>query len=402
MVAQTVAWLSARERCSTGDPGLAGRPIDSLCIYSYHNLSIICFPETSRGGTIEKVKVGMLVPMQGPMGVWAPSCMKAATLGAAEINAAGGVAGKELELIIRDAKWKPEAASSAARQLVAEDEVSAIVAMVGSHARGPVAAETDGNCPFVYTPNYEQGSVEANTIGISATDDQMLGPTLEWIFEKLGARRFFMVGCDYRWPLLTMPMAGKMIRARGGSVAGMLPRPINATAAWDFEAIDKIGKTRPDVLLCFLVGDQAIDFHRHFHQAGLQSTIPRVAIATDESILASLDPDGNEGLFAGAYYFMTARTNANVGFMERYWTEFGELAPVPGAFGQSCYEGIQFAAGLINSEKSVDRDTLLHAPLRKVAFNSARFDTPTANLTQRLPVYIAKANGPSFDVVARY
>lgn len=351
---------------------------------------------------IDKVKVGLLVPMQGPMGVWAPSCLKAAVLGAAEINAAGGVAGKELELIIRDPKWNPEDAAISARQLVAEDHVSAVVAMVGSHARVPIAAETDGNCPFVYTPNYEQGNKEANTIGISATDDQMLGPIFEWMFEKLNAKRIHMVGCDYRWPLLTMPMAGKMIRERGGMVTGMLARPINATPEWDFAALDQIEKAQPDIVLCFLVGDQAIAFHRHFQLAGLHSKIQRVAIATDESVLANLDPDSTEGLYAGAYYFMTARTNANVGFMERYWTEFGELAPVPGAFGQSCYEGIQFAAGLINSEKSVDPDTLLHASLRQVAFNSARFDTPTANLTKRLPVYIAKANGPSFDVVAKY
>ncbi|WP_245453584.1 ABC transporter substrate-binding protein [Aminobacter sp. MSH1] len=350
---------------------------------------------------MSKVKVGLLVSLRGPTGVWAPSCIQSAILGAAEINAAGGIGGKELDLVVKDADWEPERTAAAATQLVEDDAVSAIVAMVGSNSRRLVSSRIAARCPFIYTPNFEPGAPEPNTINISSTDEEMIPPVLDWVFEKLGARRFVLIGCDYRWPLRSMPMAGAMIRARGGSVEGILVRPIDAEDEWDVEALEKIRDAKPDLLLVFMVGDQAISFHRNFHASGLGAKIQRCAIATDETVLTNLDPDSTEGLYAGAYYFAGARTHANVGFMERYWTAFGGLAPVPGFYGQSCYEGVQYAAGLIKAEKTANPLALVHAPHRRIAFNSARFDTPTADLTTRLPVYVAKANGNIFDVVAR-
>ncbi|QDG94651.1 ABC transporter substrate-binding protein (plasmid) [Rhizobium sp. NIBRBAC000502774] len=282
---------------------------------------------------MEKVKLGLLVSLSGPTGVWAPSCIQSAILGAAEINASGGVDGRELELVIKDADWRPELAVEAAMELIQDDAVSAIVSMMGSHARRAVSFHTVGKCPFIYTPNLEISDHEPGTIAISATDDQMIAPILDWIFERLYARRFVMVGSDYRWSLKTMPMTGAMIRARGGSVDEIIVRPIDSDDDWDLQASDRIRKLQPDLVLVFLVGDQAISFHRNFQASGLASKIPRFAIATDETVLMSLDPNTTEGLFAGAYYFVSARTDANISFMERYWTAFGELAPIPGSYG---------------------------------------------------------------------
>lgn len=347
------------------------------------------------------IKIGLLVPLGGPMSVWAPASIHSAILGAAEINAAGGLMGKEIELIIKDADWSPERAAEATCELVEDDEVSGVVAMIGSNARHAAASQSAGRCPFIYTPNYEQGSPEPDTIGISFTDERMIEPILDWFFEKHGHRRFFIIGSDYRWPLKTMPMTGAMIRAKGGSVEGMLARPIDASDDWDFAALEKVWATKPDLLLLFLIGNQAMTFHRNFYAAGLASKLPRCAIATDETVLASLDPDATEGLFAGASYFNSARTKANVNFMEKYWTAFGEFAPVPGFYGQSCYEGVRFAAAMIDAARTPNPQALIHEKPRKVAFQSARFNSQVADLSMRMPVYIARAEGNAFEVVAK-
>lgn len=349
-----------------------------------------------------KVKIGLLVPLQGPMGVWGPTSMHSAILAAAEINHLGGIGGREVDLIVRDAAWGEDHAAMAARKLVADDQVSAVVAMVGSNARRAIASETTRHCPLIYTPNYERGQPEPDMIGLSSTDDQMFPPLVDWIVDGLGCRRVCMIGSQYRWPMQTMPVAGAMIRARGAQVDAMLARPMQADDAWDFAALERIRALRPDLLLVFLIGDEAIRFHRNFHAAGLSSMIRRLAIATDETVLANLEPDTTEGLHAASYYFSAVRTSANIGFMERYWTAFGATAPIPGFYGQSCYEGIQFAAGMMAAEDTTTPQALLHAAPRKVSFRSARFGTPAGNLTMRLPVYIARAEENSFSVIASY
>lgn len=145
--------------------------------------------------------------------------------------------------------------------------------MVGSNARRAIAAQTAGRCPLIYTPNYECGQPEPDVIGISSTDEHLFAPLMDWITDKACCRRIFMLGSQYRWPMQTMPAAGALLRARGASVEGMLARPIDADDAWDFQALDMIRAARPDLLLLFLIGDQAIRFHRNFHAAGLASKI---------------------------------------------------------------------------------------------------------------------------------
>lgn len=346
-------------------------------------------------------RIGLLISQSGPTGIWAPSCINSAILCAAEANAAGGIRGAEIDLVIRDAGWEPASAARIARDLIDVDDVSAIVAMVASNARRAISFAVAGRVPFIYTPNYERDTPEP-TIAISSTDDHLIPPMLAWIEQRFHARRFFLIGSDYRWPQRSMPMAGRMISATGGRVVGALARPLNAPESWDNRAIEDIRRSDPDVVLCFLVGDQGIPFYRAYGDAGLAALIPRCAIATDETILASLAPAAMEGLYAGACYFAASRTRPNTAFMERYWSSFGSYAPIPNFYGQSCYEGVSFSLGLLRQGKSNDPKRLLHLPMTQVEYRSARFDTNMSNLAQRLPVYIAEADGLSFDIVARF
>lgn len=349
---------------------------------------------------MSKVKFGLLISQSGPTGLWAPSSINSALLAAAEENAADGIFGTEIELLIRDAGWGSDSAVAAAREMV-DDGACAIVSMMGSNSRRDVSFALNGEVPFVYTPNFEMDTPEP-TIAIGSTDDLLIEPFLEWIEGVLGARRYFIVGSDYRWPRRTMPMCASMVTARGGHVVGMLARPIGADDAWDDDAVEKIGWAQPDVILVFLVGDQGIPFYRACARAGLSSRIPRCAIATDESVLYALSQNEAEGLFACANYFASARTSPNCGFMERYWSTFGEYAPIPNAYGQSCYEGLNFAFSLAKAAHRNSAASLLSVSPRNVSFNSARFDKRDANLTIRRPVLIAEAKGLFFDVSARY
>ncbi len=86
----------------------------------------------------KSLKIGVLMPRSGPAGIWAPSCEASALLAAAEINAAGGVAGRPIELVMVDAGSTDRSAANAAYDAVSVDDVDAIVAMVTSSARaGP-------------------------------------------------------------------------------------------------------------------------------------------------------------------------------------------------------------------------------------------------------------------------
>lgn len=346
-----------------------------------------------------KVKLGLLISQSGPTGIWAPSSINAAVLAAAEFNAGGGVLGKEIELVARDPGWDHDSAVAAAHDLL-DEGVSVVVGMVGSNIRRSASFALATKAPFVYTPNFEMDQPEP-IIPIGSTDDLLLQPLLAWIEQRFGARRFVLVGADYRWPRKTMPMAARMVAKVGGEVLGIYCRPIDASDEWDDRTVDDIRRAAPDLVLTFLTGDQGIPFYRAFCRGGLAGKLPRCALATDESVIQSLEPDETEGLFACANYFASAPTHSNRSFMERYWSAFGEFAPIPNAYGQSCYEGINFAVGLLRAAGRADRAALMHVAPRSVQFRSARFDDADGYLGKRQPVFVAEAKGPCFDVVCR-
>ncbi|MGR9363741.1 ABC transporter substrate-binding protein (plasmid) [Rhizobium leguminosarum] len=346
--------------------------------------------------------IGLLLAQTGPLALWTPSCLNAAVLGIAEANADGGILGHEIDIVTRDASWAPIETVNAAREMVEDDDAAVIVGLIGSNSRDAVSEAIHKSAPLVYTPTYELGHRSHNTISISSTDDELVAPLLAFIEGRFGARRFYIVGSDYRWGRQTMPMTAGMIHSSGGTVVGMRARPINAREDWDADVIEDIRAHNPDVVLVFLVGDQGIPFYRAFAQSGLAAKIPRCAVATDETVLLALGHDATEGIFACAHYFASARTSSNMAFMEKYWGAFGEYAPIPNAYGQSVYEGISYSIGLMQAARSTFGSDLVHARFDSVRYRSARFDTPQGSLLERRPIYIAEANGLSFDIIARY
>src|SRR5437016_4773572 len=85
---------------------------------------------SSRGlGLGAAMKIGLLVSRSGPAGLWAPSADAGAMVAAAEINAAGGVLGRRIELMIADVGWSERQATTAAETLVEVERVDAVVGM---------------------------------------------------------------------------------------------------------------------------------------------------------------------------------------------------------------------------------------------------------------------------------
>ncbi len=72
-------------------------------------------------------KIGVTYPLSGPQGAWGQLIVPAIEIAVAHANAAGGVNGRPLALVVEDSKGNPEAAVSAMRKVVQVDGVQAIL-----------------------------------------------------------------------------------------------------------------------------------------------------------------------------------------------------------------------------------------------------------------------------------
>ncbi len=344
------------------------------------------------------MRVGLAVSRRGPAGLWAPSYDTGAMLAAAELNAAGGVLGRDLHIVIADAGQVDSEARAAARNLVDIDGVDAVVGMHPSNVRAAISAGLHGRVPYVYTPQYEGGERRPYLVTTGATDDEVLGPAIAWLTEYRRARRFFMVGNDYIWPLKAHQAASGIVRSSGGSVVGQSIVPFGMRDYWP--VIEAIRAMRPDVVVIALLGPEAVLFNRAFAEAGLAGTMLRLGLATDESVLCAIGAENTENLYASLCYFAHMHSTANDRFLESYHDSFGELAPPVNQFCQSCYDGVYFVANLARSVRRSDGPALADSLRRPVARNAARSSLLHSPMGVQLRVHLAVAEGITFRTIA--
>jgi len=115
-------------------------------------LSIFCsFACVQKGGTNtassgggDTIKVGVYGDLTGQTSSFGQSTKNGIELAVDEINAAGGVNGKKIQLVIEDDQGRPEQAKTVVQKLISTDKVQAVlgeVASTNSLAAAPVAQE---------------------------------------------------------------------------------------------------------------------------------------------------------------------------------------------------------------------------------------------------------------------
>jgi branched-chain amino acid transport system substrate-binding protein len=132
------------------------------------------------------IKVGVIVPLSGPAISWGQHSLLGAEIARDEINAAGGIGGVPLELIVADYASKADLSISLARKLTEQDKVLVIV--------GPILSSScEMTFPVINRMNIVAVSPTSAAPGLSArnrpwafrnnlTSDKTLGPALEkWV-----------------------------------------------------------------------------------------------------------------------------------------------------------------------------------------------------------------------------
>ncbi|MFP3921436.1 MAG: ABC transporter substrate-binding protein [Dichotomicrobium sp.] len=87
----------------------------------------------------EPLKIGALMPMTGDLQAYGEADITGVEFAIKQINAAGGVNGENVEMVLADSQTKPQAGVDAAQKLINVDGVSAIVGALSSGVTIPVA-----------------------------------------------------------------------------------------------------------------------------------------------------------------------------------------------------------------------------------------------------------------------
>ena len=342
------------------------------------------------------MRIGLIASRQGPAGLWAFAVDSCAMLAAAELNAAGGVLERQVELVIADAGMIGQDAKSASRDLVELDEVDAIIGMHASHLRHPIADAIGGRVPYVYAPMYEGGEQDGNVLPIGGTDIELLGHTIPALMERRRAERFYLLGNDYIWPRSAMKLAQRVVGRFGGRLVGKSLVGFGG----DYEQVlPAIRRSGADVVVTFLLGEESIRFNRAFTAAGLAAHCLRLAFAVDETVLYGGGSDVHDNLYVGTTYIAAAGTRRSEHFLELYRSQFGPMVPPATVFGQCCYDSVHLLAGLARSGYRSGKSGFRCSFSRLARARPSRQALPPGLIAAASEVHLAEVRGLEFKVV---
>ncbi|WP_248961090.1 substrate-binding domain-containing protein [Sphaerisporangium perillae] len=342
----------------------------------------------------DTLRVGLVVPVSGVLGLLGPCAINCAMLAATEVNECGGVLGRPLELVLVDGGRHP---AEVAREVTGLVRAGAVQGLVGTHAsdvRVAIERFVGGAAPLVYTPPYEGGARNPGVYFLGEPASRQVGPGLDWLIEHRRARRWFLLGNDYVWPRLVHASARRHLRARSATVVGERFVPSGTTAMAPL--LEELATVRPDAVLLNLIGSDLVAFNRAFRASGLGTA--RLCGALEEHGLLAIGGDVSGELYAAMGYFGSIATDANLSLGERYTRRFGAAAPLLNAHGHGCYEGVLMLAALIR-RAGTTAVPAIEAVADGTAITGGRGRLTLRDRRVRQRVYVGRADGLDFDVV---
>lgn len=332
--------------------------------------SAVTSPGSSAASSSEPFKIGALIPITG-FETHVGQSMKVATeIAVDEINAAGGIQGRQIQLIVEDEAGDPAVAVDKARKLIQQDGVTVIVGTLTSSVRNAVVDTTSKAKVMLFNPTYYEGGLcQDYFFSTGALPNQQIEPFMPWIYENLG-KSMYLIGSDYVWPRQSNAFVRAYFEKLGGKIIGEEYLPLGTT---DFSAsIKRILDAKPDVLYPLVAGTDGITFWKQL--GGYNFTGARASHSVSEAIVPGLDAAVAKGIVSASPYFMTADNPANKAFLAEYHKRLDETAYVD-TFGEGLYDAIH----LIN--EGAKRAGSLELGQLMAGIKGASFDAPQGMMT---------------------
>jgi urea transport system substrate-binding protein len=339
--------------------------------------------KAATGGTGgEPVKMGVLVPLTGVVGILGPPMKNNAQLAANDLKDAGGILGRPIQLIVEDTASDPDTAVEKARKLIQQDEVDVIVGVLTSAERWAVALSVTAPAKQIYiNPTYYEGGIcDRYFFNVGALPNQQIDPFIPWLIDNKGVSTFYLGGSDYAWPRGSFGAAKAAIQAAGGQVVGEEYSPLGTS---DFSAtLRRVEAEKPDVMYPLYAGSDGITFMKQFVDFGLHKDIQAASTAFSELVIDAFPAEESTGWVASFEYFMTIDTPENQDFVQRYQTQFGSDA-IMDSIGQGMYTSVNLYAQGAEKAGSVDKEAVVDAMV------AVQFDDPKGTIHVDEPTHAA-------------
>ncbi|MDO5898211.1 urea ABC transporter substrate-binding protein [Agrobacterium sp. Azo12] len=207
----------------------------------------------------EPIKLGVLEDQSGDFAAATIGKVHGIQLAAEEINAAGGIAGRPLELVVYDTQSDNTRYQEFMRRVLQRDKVDAVFAGFSSASREayrPIVNQFDGFA--FYNNQYEGGVCDANMVVTGAVPEQQFSTLLPYMMETYG-KKVYTIAADYNFGQISAEWVRNIVKEGGGEMVGEEFIPLGVSQF--SQTIQNIQAAKPDFIVTLLVGTAQASYY---------------------------------------------------------------------------------------------------------------------------------------------
>ncbi len=303
------------------------------------------------------IKLGSVLDNSGNLSIYGKPMVDATAMAVEELNAAGGLLGRKIELFQKDTQSQIELYTKFAQELVREDKVDVVHGGITSASREAIRQTfRRANTLYFYDVLYEGGVCDRNCFVTGTTPAQAVEPIIERAMKQWG-KKTYTIAADYNYGQITAKWISYYVEQRKGEVAKIDFFPLDVA---DFgSTIAKIQEANPNFVSSALVGGAHMAFYRQWAASGMNKKIPLMSttFCVGNEHLA-LSPAEGDGMLIAGNYSQEIDTPANKEFLARWQKKYGDPKPAH-EIAISQYQGIMLWAAAVKKAGTIERDALI-------------------------------------------
>jgi ABC-type branched-subunit amino acid transport system substrate-binding protein len=308
-------------------------------------------------------RVGVLFSRTGLTAITETEHFLGTALAIQQINQAGGILGREIEVVAYDPESDPATYRRLADRLLTEDGISVIFGCSSSAERKAVLPAIERRNGLLWYPSlYEGFEYSPNVIYTGASPNQNSFPLAEYLVRNHG-RRVFLVGSDYIYPRESNRIMRDLVESYGGEIVDEVYVPMDASGPRLKDLVAQIQRQNPDVVFSTVVGRAAQAFYRLYRESGLDpATLPIASLTMAEGEVQEIGAALCEGHITAATYFASLQGASNRRFIDDFRRVFGADRPIS-MWSAGAYAQVRLFALALERAGTLDTQRLVEAAL---------------------------------------
>jgi urea ABC transporter substrate-binding protein len=364
--------------------------------------AVMLAPQYAVAQATDKIRIGAILDLSGPLQPFGTQKHRVLQMAIEEINSAGGLLGKQVELVSYDAQTNNQLYAQYAQQLALKDGVAVVHAALQSSAREVVRPVfRRANLLYFYNTPYEGGVCDRNAFMTGTTPEQLLKNLLPYMVKRYG-KRIYVLAADFNFGQLSEKWTRRIAKEIGAEVVGseFFPLDVNQFGP----TISKIQAAKPDFIVNTFVGPGHASFYGQWAAAGMKAKIPICSQTFGQGgETVRMPPEISEGVVVCYNYLDEVDTPANQAFLAKFKSRYPDYGYI-GDLALSELLGIRLWAEGVKKAGSTNREAVIKALESGVSIDSPAGKIAIDPRTHHcvFDMYIAECKAGRFHIVQRF